>query len=105
MRSIEMIEHFKLGFCDRTLGYRLPKKNRKEGDELRSALQEAGILRESGHEHFRGSLVVPIFDESGRVVEVYGRKINDNLRRGTAYHLYLPGPHRGVWNMEALKAC
>ena len=32
----------------------------------------------------------------------YGRKINDNLREGTAYHLYLPGLHRGVWNREAL---
>ena len=35
---------------------------------------------------------------------MYGRKINDNLREGTVYHLYLPGPHRGVWNLDALAA-
>ena len=33
---------------------------------------------------------------------MYGRKINDNLRAGTDYHLYLPGPMRGVWNEAAL---
>ena len=59
-------------------------------------------MRESGHEHLNGSLVVPIFDEAGRVVEMYGRKITTKLREGTPLHLYLPGPHRGVWNAEAL---
>lgn len=51
-----------------------------------------------------GSLVVPVFDEQGYVTEVYGRKIPDELREGIAYHLYLPGLHQGVWNIEALKA-
>ena len=27
-----------------------------------------------------------------------------DLREGTPLHLYLPGPHRGVWNEEALVA-
>ena len=35
---------------------------------------------------------------------MYGRKITPNLREGTPLHLYLPGPHRGVWNEEALVA-
>ena len=37
----EMIEHFKLGFANRTLGYRLPEKNRKAGAEMRGRLQTA----------------------------------------------------------------
>ena len=38
-----------------------------------------------------------MFNDEGRVVEVYGRKITPNLRKGTPLHLYLPGPHaRGV---------
>ena len=65
---------------------------------MRSRLQKLGLLRESGHEHFNGSLVVPVLDEHGDVTEVYGRKITPNLRKGTPLHLYLPGPHRGVWN-------
>ena len=98
----DAINTFKLGVANRTLGYRLPKTNRQAGAELRGRLQSLGILRESGHEHFNGSLVIPVVAASGNVVEVYGRKLNDNLRAGTPKHLYLPGPHRGVFNVEAL---
>lgn len=100
----EAIERFKLGFANRTLGYRLPAKNRAAGAALRGQLQRLGLYRSSGHEHFTGSLVIPVISETGQVTEVYGRKINDKLREGTPYHLYLPGPHHGVWNVEALRA-
>ena len=100
----ELVETFRLGFANRTLGYRLLAKNRKAGAELRGQLQTIGLLRESGHEHFNGSLVVPVITPTGEITEVYGRKITDGLRRGTAHHLYLPGPHRGVWNEAALSA-
>ncbi len=101
IRNDEAIERFGLGYADRSLGLRIPAANRKSGEVIRSRLQKLGIIRESGHEHFNGCVVVPIFDSDGNVVEMYGRKINDNLRPGTAYHLYLPGPHRGVWNLQA----
>jgi DNA primase len=104
LESAEMIERFRLGYSNRTLGYRLPAKNRQAGEEIRGRLEKLGFLRPSGHEHFAGSLVIPIFDEQERVVEVYGRKVHANLRAGTPKHLYLPGPHRGVWNREALVA-
>jgi DNA primase catalytic core len=100
----EMLSRFKLGFSNRSLGYRLPMKNRQAGAEIRSRLQNLGILRKSGHEHFNGSLVIPVFDENGQVVEMYGRKICNRLRKGTPFHLYLPGPHSGVWNIEAMQA-
>ncbi|MHB1820923.1 MAG: CHC2 zinc finger domain-containing protein, partial [Streptosporangiaceae bacterium] len=100
----EVIGEFRLGFADRTLGLRLPDKRRKEGAELRGRLEALGIFRASGHEHLAGSLVVPVFDEHGAVSEVYGRKVRDDLRAGTPRHLYLPGPHRGVWNLQALAA-
>jgi DNA primase catalytic core len=105
LRSAEMIEHFRLGFANRTLGLRLPPNNRKTGAELRGRLQKLGIIRESGHEHFNGCIVFPVFDRAGQVVEIYGRKIADHgLTPGTPVHLYLPGPHRGVWNEVALEA-
>jgi hypothetical protein len=95
----EMIEKFKLGFSNRTLGYRLPEKHRREGEQLRSRLQRLGILRETGHEHFNGSLVVPIFDADGtRVRSIYGRKITQTLRTGTPLHLHVPESRAGLWN-------
>lgn len=105
----ELIERFRLGYANRTLAYRLAPKQYKAGAEMRTALQRVGILRDSGHEHFNGSIVVPLFggDSNGptarSVVGAYARKLLDNLRAGTPKHLYLPGPHRGVFNREGLE--
>jgi DNA primase catalytic core len=101
----ELVETFQLGYANRTLGYRLPQKNRQAGAEIRGKLQQIGLIRKSGHEHFNGSLVIPVCDEHGHVHELYGRKLLDNLRKGTPKHTYLPGPHQGVWNASALAAC
>ena len=90
----DAVEVFRLGFVDRTLGYRLPSCDSREGAELRGRLQQLGVVRQSGHEHFRGSVVFPVINV-GEVLEVYGRKVRDDLRAGTPLHLYLPGPHRG----------
>jgi len=103
--SEELIDRFKLGFANRTLGLRLPAKTRKAGREIRERLQRLGILRESsGHEHFTGALVVPVFDEQGQVRQIYGRKITPNLRKGSLLHLHLPDPRAGVWNVAAFSA-
>jgi DNA primase catalytic core len=104
LKSAEMIERFRLGYANRTLGLRLPMKAWKAGGELRGRLARLGVIRESGHEHFNGSIVIPVFGEDGGVTEMYGRKVTPNLRPGTPLHLYLPGPHRGVWNWQALAA-
>ena len=99
----EAVQRFKLGYANRTLGYSLPIKAVKAGGEVRGRLAKIGLYRESGHEHFTGSLVIPVMDEEGNVLEAYGRKILNNLRKGTPYHLYLPGPHQGVWNVEGVR--
>jgi DNA primase catalytic core len=108
--NLELIERFKLGYANRTLAYRLAPSQYKAGVEHRTALQRVGILRQSGHEHFNGSIVVPLFAAGeeglarGPVVGAYARKIRDDLRPGTPKHLYLPGPHRGVFNREGLES-
>ncbi|KFF70599.1 DNA primase [Pectobacterium brasiliense] len=100
----ELVAQFRLGFANRTLGYRLPSSKLKDGATVRSQLQAIGVMRSSGHEHLAGSLVVPVIDMHGQVRELYGRKVGDRLRAGTPNHLYLPGPHGGVWNESALVA-
>ena len=101
--SAEAIDHFKLGLANRTLGYRLPEKTRKAGAEIRGRLQSLGILRQSGHEHFNGSVVIPVINND-QVLELYGRKVGERLRKGTPLHLYLSGPHQGIFNLEVLPA-
>ena len=77
-----MIEHFRLGFANRTLGYRLPEKTVRPEPSMRGRLKKLGILRESGHEHFNGSVVIPVFNLAGEVVQMYGRKITRERRCG-----------------------
>ncbi|MVF14899.1 toprim domain-containing protein [Ketobacter sp. MCCC 1A13808] len=103
LHDLELIHTFKLGFANRTLAYHIPQNNREDGAAIRTTLKACGVLRNSGHEHLNGSLTVPIFDVENNVVELYGRKVRDDLKKGTAYHLYLPGPHAGVWNAQGLK--
>jgi DNA primase len=96
----ELVERFQLGFANRTLGYRLPQAQTKLGATLRRRLIEIGVYRASGHEHFSGCLVVPLYDAAGAVVGLYGRRI-ERARIANAEHLYLPGGHRGLFNREA----
>ena len=64
------------------------------------------MFRATGHEHLSGSLVIPVGDVNGEVVQLYGRKLRDDLNhRGSSRHLYLPGPRRGVFNAKALAGC
>ena len=97
-----MIERFQLGFANRTLGYRLPEKNRKAGEELRGRLQRSAscataATSTSTARWWCRSSTRPA--TSSRSTAARSRR---RLRKGTPLHLYLPGPHRGVWNVEAL---
>ncbi|MCH6259285.1 CHC2 zinc finger domain-containing protein, partial [Puniceicoccaceae bacterium K14] len=100
--SREAIDAFGVGFADRTLGLRLPQKNRKDGELIRERLTKIGLYRNTGHEHFNGCAVFPIFDENGEATEIYGRKISK--QKSGIYHLYLPGPHRGLLNAAAFNS-
>jgi len=95
----QLIDHFQIGFADRSLGLRLPEKNRMEGERLRSRLTQLGLWRESGHEHFNGCIVVPLRSETACSVSLYGRR----AQKGEMKHLYPPGPHRGLFNRECLQ--
>ncbi|TWT55520.1 CHC2 zinc finger domain-containing protein [Allorhodopirellula solitaria] len=98
----EAVERFKIGFVDRTLGLRLPpKQNNKAGNEIRTRLKELGVTRETGHEHFRGCITFPLLDDTGRIKQIYGRRIDNKSK---AKHFYLSQPMGGVLNLEAFTA-
>jgi len=102
----EMIDHFQLGFSNKTLGYRLPRVGVRSGELVRKQMQRLGIIRDSGHEHFGNCVIVPVISEDGEVKEIYGRKISVRSENsGNVRHLYLPSREdRGVFNIAAFKA-
>ena len=64
LQSAEMVEQFRLGFANRTLGYgSAGRKTAAPARNIADGCSSMGILRqESGHEHFNGSVVIPIFN-------------------------------------------
>ncbi|MHB8329127.1 MAG: DNA primase, partial [Acidimicrobiales bacterium] len=98
--SVAVAERLRIGVSDRTLGNRLPDRQWKAGLVLRSRLTDFGILRESGHEAFRGCLTVPITDPVGTVVGVFGRRTDRT--RAEVWAGGLPG---GVFNERAATTC
>ena len=99
----ELIDRFKIGFVDRTLGLRIPPKQYKNGESMREALESIGILRDTGHEHLRGCITFPLYNLKGEIVQIYGRRL-DNGGKSKQRHFYLPRPLAGIFNAEALQA-
>ena len=93
IRSPETYTRFRIGFADGSLPAIL--SNGQKG-----RLKELGVLRATGREHFYHHITIPIVDDTGRSVGLYGRSIND---RNKVKHLYLPGKHKGVFNRKASK--
>jgi DNA primase len=89
-----LLEVFQVGYSSGSLHKALPKS----GDVIRN-LKTLGVLNAKGQEHFRGCVTVPIFDAAGKVAGIYGRRVTD----AEPSHLYLPGPHRGVFNGAAAR--
>jgi DNA primase len=103
----DAVTRFRIGFADRSFGLKLPAKQIKAGATIRERLQRLGLYRDSGHEHFRGSITFPIMaaDGSGQIVDIYGRKmLGEQLRKGTTIHTHLNDKKLGVWNIEAFPA-
>jgi DNA primase catalytic core len=96
-----LIERFKIGFSDRTLGLRVPHARRKDGAELREKLKTLGVYRDNGREHLNGCLTVPIANEKGETVQIYGRRIDPKTPKENR-HLYLAKPLAGIFNPAAL---
>jgi len=86
----ELYTRFKLGFADGSL-LNVCTNGQKD------ALKALGFIRDKGGEHFFNCITFPILDEQGQAVSMYGRSTKGST------HLYLPGPHKGVFNQKASK--
>jgi len=68
----------RVGFADRTLGKQIPERQYKAGRELRTKLQQVGILKASGHEALRGFVTVPLTDLDGNTTGIYGLRVDNH---------------------------
>jgi hypothetical protein len=102
LRDDALIEQFRLGCANRTLGLQLPPKGTRQRIAIRERLTAIGVYRPSGHEHLNGCLVVPIM-EQGRVVQMYGRRLGSGLRASASTELFLPGPVPRFFNGDGVQ--
>jgi hypothetical protein len=68
-----------IGYCDRTMGKQIPKRKTYEGGAVRGSLQRFGLIKSTGHELFRGCVVVPVL-ENNHVISAAGYRIASRIR-------------------------
>ncbi|MGO9333778.1 MAG: hypothetical protein ACLQCU_06980 [Acidimicrobiales bacterium] len=98
--GISVAKRFSLGLSDRSLGLRLPERKTKAGRRLRESLISLGIYRSSGHEHFVGSIVVPVCSPGGEIVALCARRVTDD---DDSVLLFASGMVGGIFNEGAAR--
>ena len=94
------------GLCEPHAGP-APAGQAREGRrrDAQPACRSIGVLRDTGHEHFNGSLVdADVRRSAATSPRSTAARSRDACVPGTPLHLYLPGPHRGVWNVRRAAA-
>ena len=76
--TVEQATEQQIGFSDRRLGKNLPTTDSQRGRNLRKQLKEIGLYKSSGHEALRGCVTFPLFDDSGNITGIHGRRIDKN---------------------------
>ena len=72
-----------LGFCDRTMGCQIPKRRSYEGGAIRGSLQRCGLIKSSGHELFRGCVVIATLEQE-KITSATGYRIANRIRHWEA---------------------
>jgi DNA primase len=97
-----VIETFQLGYSNKSLIGLLPTLQSNAGKAKRAEMERVGVIRHGGHETLVVSLIIPLFDAEGRVVQLYGRRVGTPPSRDTPLDKYLDAPARGLFNREGL---
>ncbi|GFD82385.1 hypothetical protein KUL118_52470 [Tenacibaculum sp. KUL118] len=80
-----------IGYCDRTMGKKIPKVRSPEGAAIRGSLQRCGLIRATGHELFRGCIVIPTVDSDGSIISAVGYRLG-RIRNGDKPVVYWHKP-------------
>ena len=107
LQSAEMVEHFRLRVTSTAHSATICRhRTVSAGAEQRGRLTELGIYRESGHEHFSGSLVILILNLNGEVVQMLRAEDHAQSARGNPLTICIcrDTAAAAVWNEQALIA-
>lgn len=73
-------KEIRFGLCDRTLGRHIQSARCFEGAAIRGSLQRVGLIRPTGHELFRGCVIVPVFNADKQIIKATGYRYQKRLR-------------------------
>ncbi len=96
--DLGLLTRHRVGYANGRLAQVLPTAG-----PVRRRLRTIGILTEGDREQFEGCVVVPVCDEAGRIVTLYGRSTATGPGAEGKRHVYLPNRPKGLWNIAALK--
>lgn len=103
LADLPLIQRFGLGFADRTLSRALRADGDRPARRSRAALAHVGAYRASGHELFRGCVVVPAVGADGSVTQCVGYRVAP-ARGAEAHSCWLSIDALRLWNLAALGA-
>tara|TARA_R110002072_G_scaffold33030_9_gene100271 strand:+ start:22857 stop:23663 length:807 start_codon:yes stop_codon:yes gene_type:complete len=101
--GLQAIKAFKVGFVDRSIGKHIPSGDVASGALIRGALRRKGLLKVNGRERFRGCVVVPLYDQLGCLVNIYGRRVSSRLRDGCSSYQLINSEASDFFNVGVLQ--
>lgn len=81
------VKALNLGLCDRTLNQVVASNRHASGANVRGVLELHGLLRNTGHEVFRGCAIMPLYDENGCISGIFGRRLAQYIRGNGRRHI------------------
>ena len=101
----EAIDHFRIGYANRTLGLTLPTMDSKAGRDIRPVAASRPVPKQRPRTHER---LYRVSNHGGRWQRSGGGHLRAEGRgtssQGDALTHALVGPAQGVWNVEAFRA-
>ncbi len=91
-----------IGLCNRTIGKIVPKARSLEGGAIRGGLQHCGLITNTGGELFRGCIVIPTFDNEGKILEAVGYRFGKRIRHGQSIIIKWDNPKTNTYFLDAL---
>ncbi|WP_046005453.1 hypothetical protein [Pseudoalteromonas rubra] len=89
--SAVALEH-SIGYSDRSLGLELPSAKDNAGEILRGSLKRLRVFKGTGHEAFRGCIVVPVMSGDS-IAGFYAERINRVCRKAKSQYFVRLYPH------------